>query len=65
MFATNDDQGPEVRFSRYFPTKYKQTNHGSEWWATVEAVQGVWVPKLAIVTDSRYLQQGASGKAQN
>ena len=47
------------------PTKYRQTNNGSELWAALEALQGFWVPKLAILMDSQCLRQGASGKAQN
>ena len=60
MFEPHDDQGPEVRFSGYVPTKYMQTNIGSELWAALEVLQGFWVPKLAILTDSQYPQQGAS-----
>ena len=36
---------------------------GSQLWAAPEALQGFGVPKLAILTDSKYLPQGASGKA--
>ena len=65
VFAAEDDQGPEVRFCGYVPTHYRQTNNGAELWAAVEALQGFWVPKLAILTDSQYLQPGATGRAQH
>ena len=65
VFAAEDDQGPEVRFCGYVPTHYRQTNNGAELWAAVEALQGFWVPKLAILTDSQYLQLGATGRAQH
>ena len=65
VFAAEDDQGPEVRFCGYVPTHYRQTNDGAELWAAVEALQGFWVPKLAILTDSQYLQSGATGRAQH
>ena len=42
VFAAEDEQGPEVRFN------------GAELWAALEALQGFWVPKLAILTDSQY-----------
>ena len=41
------------------------TNNGAELWAALEALQGFWVPKLAILTDSQYLQLGATGRAQH
>ena len=65
VFATEDEQGPEVRFCGYVPTRHRQTNNGAELWAAVEALQGFWVPKLAILTDSQYLQLGATGRAQH
>ena len=65
VFAAEDDQGPEVRFCGYVPTHHRQTNNGAELWAAVEALQGFWVPKLAILTDSQYLQLGATGRAQH
>ena len=64
VLAAEDDQGPEVRFCGYVPTHHRQTNNGAELWAAVEALQGFWVPKLAILTDSQYLQLGATGRAQ-
>ena len=63
QFAAEDDQGPEVRFCGYVPTHHRQTNNGVELWAAAEALQGFWVPKLAILTDSQYLQLGATGRA--
>ena len=65
VFAAEDEQGPEVRFCGYVPTRHMQTNNGAELWAAVEALQGFWVPKLAILTDSQYLQLGATGRAQH
>ena len=65
VFATDDEQGPEVRFCGYVPTRHRQTNNGAELWAALEALQGFWVPKLAILTNSQYLQLGATGKAQH
>ena len=55
MLAPDYDQGLEVRFSGYVPTKYRQTNNGSESWAALEALQGFWIPKLAILTAPQYL----------
>ena len=55
----------KVRFFGYVLIKHRQTNNGAKLWAPLEALQGFWVPILAILTDSQYLQQGASGKAQN
>ena len=65
VFAVEDEQGPEVRFCGYVPTRHRQTNNGAELWAALEALQGFWVPKLAILTDSQYLQLGATGRAQH
>ena len=65
VFATEDEQGPEVRFCGYVPTRHRQTNNRAELWAALEALQGFWVPKLAILTDSQYLQLGATGRAQH
>ena len=65
VFATEDGQGPQVRFCGYVPTRHRQTNNRAELWAAVEALQGFWVPKLAILTDSQYLQLGATGRAQH
>ena len=65
VFATEDEQGPEVRFGGYVPTRHKQTNNGAELWAAPEALQDFWVPKLAILTNSQYLQLGATGGAQH
>ena len=65
VFAAEDEQGPEVRFYGYVPTRHRQTNNGAELWAALEALQGFWVPKLAILTDSQYLQLGATGRAQH
>ena len=65
VFATKDEQGPEVRFSGYVPTRHRQTNNGAELWAALEALQGFWVPKLAILTDSQYTQLGATSGAQH
>ena len=65
VFAAEDEQGPEVRFCGYVPTRHRQTNNGAELWAALEALQGFWVPKLAILTDSQYLQLGANGRAQH
>ena len=39
VFAPNDDQGPEVRFSWYVPTP----NNGFELWAALQAPQGAVV----------------------
>ena len=64
VFAAEDEQGPEVRFCGYVPTRQRQTNNGAELWAALEALQGSLVPKLAILTDSQYLQLGATGRAQ-
>ena len=63
VFATEDEQGPEVRFCGYVPTRHRQTNNGAVLWAALEALQGFRVPKLAILTDSQYLQLRATGKA--
>ena len=52
VFATEDEQGREVRFCGYVPTRHRQTNNGAELWAALEALQGLWVPKLAILIDS-------------
>ena len=65
VFAAEDEQGPKVRFCGYIPTRHRQTNDGLELWAAVEALQGFWVPKLAILTNSQYLQLGATGRAQH
>ena len=65
IFAVEDEQGPEVRFCGYVPTRHRQTNNGAELWAALEALQGFWVPKLAILTNSQYLQLGATGRAQH
>ena len=65
VFAAEEEQGPEVRFCGYVPTHHKQTNNGAELWAALEALQGFWVPKLAILTDSHHLQLGATGRAQH
>ena len=64
VFATEDEQGPEVRFCGYVPTRHRQTNNGAELRAALEALQGFWVPKLAILTDSQYQQLGPTGRAQ-
>ena len=64
VFASEDEQGPEVRFCGYVPTPHRQTNNEAELWAALEALQGFWVPRLAILTDSQYLQLGATGRAQ-
>ena len=65
VFATEDEQGPEVRFCGYAPARHRQTNNGAELWAALEALHGFWVPKLAILTDSQYLELGANGRAQH
>ena len=65
VFAAEDEQGPEVPFCGYVPTRHKQTNNGVELWAALEALQGFWVPKLAILTDSQSLELGATGRAQH
>ena len=65
VFAAEDEQGREVRFCGYVPTRHRQTNNGAELWAALEAPQRFWVPKLAILTDSKYLQLGATGRAQH
>ena len=65
VFATEDEQGPEVRFCGYAPMRHMQTNNGAELWAGLEALYGFWVPKLAILTDSQYLHLGATGRAQH
>ena len=65
VFAAEDEQGPEVCFGGYVPTRHRQTNNGAELWAAMEALQGFLVPKLAIFTDSQYLQLGATGRAQH
>ena len=65
VFAPEDDQGPEVRFCGYVPTRHRQTNSGAELWAALEGLQGFLVPKLAILTDSQYLQLGATRRAQH
>ena len=51
-----------MRFCGYVPTRHRQT---TELWAALEALQGFWVPKLAILTNSQYLQLGATGRAQH
>ena len=40
VFATEDEQGPEVRFCGYVRTRHRQTNNGAELWAALEALQG-------------------------
>ena len=65
VFAPEDEQGPEVRFCGYVPTRHRQTNNGAELWAALETLQGFWVPKLAILTDSQHLRSGAMGRAHN
>ena len=65
VFAPEDEQRPQVRFCGYVPTRHRQTNKGAELWAALEALQGFWVPKLAILTDSQNLQLGATGRAQH
>ena len=65
VFAAEDELGPEVRFCGYVPTRHRQTNNGAELWAALEALQGFCVPKLAILTDSQYVQLGATGMAQH
>ena len=65
VFATEDEQGQEVRFCGYVPTRHRQTNNAAELWAALEALQGFWVPKLAILTDSQYLQLGATSRARH
>ena len=65
VFAAEDEQGPEVCFCGYVPTRHRQTDNGVELWAAPEALQGFWMPKLAILTDSQYLQLGAAGRAQH
>ena len=44
VFAAEDEQGPEVHFCGYVPTRHRQTNNGAELWAALEALQGFWVP---------------------
>ena len=63
VFAAEDEHGPEVRFCGYVPVCHRPTNNRAELLATLEALQGFWVPKLAILTDSQYLQLGATGRA--
>ena len=53
-----------MRFCGYVPTRHRQINNGAELWAALQALKGFWVPKLAILTDSQYLQLGATGRAQ-
>ena len=65
VFAPEDEQGPEMRLCGYVPAHHRQTNNGAELWAALEALQGFWVPKLAILTDSQYVQLGATGRAQH
>ena len=65
VFTTEDEQEPEVCFCGYVPTRHRQTHNGAELWAALKALQGTWVPKLAILTDSQYLQLGATGRAQH
>ena len=65
IFATEGEQGPKVRFCGYVPRRRRQTNNGAELWATLQALQGFWVPKLAILTESQYVQLGATGRAQH
>ena len=60
VFAAEDEQGSEVCFCGYVPTRQRQTNNGAELWAAPEALQGFWVPKPAILTDSQHLQLGAT-----
>ena len=38
VFAAEDEQGPEVRFCGYVPTRHRQTNNGAELWAALEAL---------------------------
>ena len=33
VFATEDEQGPEVRFCGCVPTRHRQTNNGAQLWA--------------------------------
>ena len=50
------------------PVQASLLTHLSSWpglWAALEALQGFGVPKLAILTDSQYLQLGATGRAQH
>ena len=65
VFAAEDEQGPEVHFCGYVPTRHRQTNNGAEPWAVLEGLQGFWVPKWAILTDSQYVPLGATGRAQH
>ena len=44
VFAADNEQGLEVRFCGYVPTRHRQTNNGAELWAALEALQGFWVP---------------------
>ena len=55
-------QGPQVRFSGYVPVRHRQTNNAAELWAELQALQGFWVPKLAILIDVKYLLLGAWGQ---
>ena len=52
--APEDEQGPEVCFCGYVLVKHRQTNNAAELWVALEALQGFWVPKLAVLTDSQY-----------
>ena len=63
--VSQHEQGPKVRFCGYVPTRHRETNNGAELWAALEALQGFWVPKLAILTDSQYPQLEATGRAQH
>ena len=65
VFTTEDEHGPKVRFCGHIPTRHRQTNNGAVLWATLEALQGFWAPKLAILTDSQYLPLGATGRARH
>ena len=44
VFAPEDEQGPEVRFCGYVPTRHRQTNNSAELWAALEALQGFGYP---------------------
>ena len=65
VFAAENEGGPEVTFCGYVLTRHRQTNNGAELWAALEALQGFLVSKLAIVTESQYLQLRVTGRAQH
>ena len=63
VYAPDNENGSDERFSGHVPIKHRHTNNGAKLWAALEALQGFWVPKLVVLTDSQHLQLGANGRA--